>query len=290
MKLITYRINGKEDWGIVEDNIVFSSKDMFGESCPTSLLEYILSTDKPYIAHTTNNSVGIPLENVEILPPIPTPRKNVFCIGKNYLDHIKESDDWDKQIDNIMKYPVFFTKSSNTIIGAYDDIPLHKGITEQLDYEVELAVIIGKKGKDLKEEEVMDHIFGYTILNDISARDLQKNHAQFFKGKSLDGSCPIGPWIVSKDEIENPNNLNLCSKVNGEIRQNSNTSKMIYQIPKLISILSKGLTLEPGDIIATGTPEGVGKGFNPPKYLKEGDVVRVEVENIGYMENKVVDK
>jgi 2-keto-4-pentenoate hydratase/2-oxohepta-3-ene-1,7-dioic acid hydratase in catechol pathway len=203
------------------------------------------------------------------------------------MDHIQELDREGKISGMATGYPHFFTKATNTISGPFDPIPLHKGITEQVDYEAELAVVIGRRGNNIPEEEAMDYVFGYTILNDVTARDMQRNHGQWFKGKSLDGFCPMGPWVVTRDEIPEPVELEISSYVNGELRQRANTRLMIYKIPRLISILSQGFTLEPGDIIATGTPAGVGMGFNPPKFLKKNDIIRVEIEKIGYIENIV---
>ena len=222
---------------------------------------------------------------VKLLAPIYNPKRNIFCVGKNYSEHIRELDPDERKKVNDAGYPAFFTKATNTVTGPYDSIPLHENLTAEVDYEAELGVIIGKRCSDIKAENAYDYVFGYTIINDVTARDLQKKHLQWFKGKSLDGFCPMGPWIVTKDEIEDPMNLNITCRVNGELRQNSNTCNMIESISSLISNLSKGLTLEPGDILATGTPSGVGMGFNPPKFLKKGDVVRIEIEKIGYIEN-----
>lgn len=229
-------------------------------------------------------SYYIPLEKVKFLAPIPRPRKNIFCVGKNYVEHAIEMG----SKEDIPEHVMVFTKAPTTVIGHTDNILEHGEVTEQLDYEGELAVVIGKRGKGIKKEEALDYIFGYTILNDITARDLQKKHKQFFIGKSLDTSAPMGPWIVTKDSIPNPNELNITTMVNGEIRQKSNTKHFIFSIEEVIHVLSKGMTLEPGDIIATGTPAGVGKGFNPPRFLKGGDSIEIAVEGIGTLFNKVI--
>jgi 2-keto-4-pentenoate hydratase/2-oxohepta-3-ene-1,7-dioic acid hydratase in catechol pathway len=225
----------------------------------------------------------IPLYSVELLAPIPTPEKNIFCIGKNYAEHAIEMG----SAADIPEHPMVFTKAPTTVVGHNTPVLSHSEITDQLDYEGELAVIIGKQGRGISREEALDYIFGYTILNDITARDIQDKHKQFFLGKSLDTSCPIGPWIVHHSAIENPNNLNIQTYVNGELRQNSNTSNFIFDIQEIISVLSKGMTLGPGDIIATGTPAGVGKGFKPPKYLKSGDIIKIDIEKIGSLINTI---
>lgn len=231
------------------------------------------------------NDFYIPLEQVKILAPIPRPKKNIFCVGKNYTEHVLEMG----SKDDIPEHVMIFTKAPTTVIGDKEGILEHQEVTNQLDYEGELAVIIGKQGKGIAREDALNYVFGYTILNDITARDLQANHKQFFIGKSLDTSAPMGPWIVTKEEIPNPNNLEITTKVNGETRQHSNTSYFIFPIEEVIHVLSKGMTLEPGDIIATGTPAGVGKGFKPPRFLKVGDTIEIEVEGIGTLSNKVIE-
>lgn len=226
--------------------------------------------------------VAYPLEKLKLLAPIPRTRKNIFCVGKNYREHVKEMGP-----DPIPEHLIIFTKPPTAIIGCDETIPHHTDVTDALDYEGELAIVIGKTGIDIPVEKSLDYVFGYTILNDVSARDLQKRHVQFFLGKSLDGSCPVGPWIVDKTEIPNPHGLWLETRVNGELRQNGNTSEMIFSVPEIIATLSRGMTLEPGDIIATGTPAGVGKGFNPPKYLQSGDVIEITIKKIGTLRNTV---
>lgn len=225
----------------------------------------------------------IPLEEVRLLAPIPRPRKNIFCVGKNYQDHAIEMG----SAADIPTDMIVFTKAPTTVIGTNASVLHHKNTTEELDYEGELAVIIGKVGRDIKKERVEEHIFGYTILNDMTARDLQTRHQQFFIGKSLDTTCPIGPWIVHKSLIPNPEALQLETKVNGEVRQSAKTDQFIFSIAEIISELSKGMTLEPGDIIATGTPAGVGKALKPPKFLQPGDVVEVSIERIGTIRNNI---
>lgn len=223
------------------------------------------------------------LEEVTLLAPIPRPNKNIFCVGKNYVEHALELG----SADDIPEHVMVFTKAPTTVTGPGAVVLNHQAVTKQLDYEGELAVIIGKKGSGIKKEEALDYVFGYTIINDVTARDLQAKHKQFFIGKSLDTTCPMGPWIVHKSLIENPNHLHIETKVNGEVRQSSNTEKFIFPIQDIISVLSAGMTLEPGDIIATGTPAGVGKGFNPPRFLKPGDQMGIFVESIGTLTNTI---
>ncbi|MGM7682319.1 fumarylacetoacetate hydrolase family protein [Cytobacillus sp. Hm23] len=229
-----------------------------------------------------NNNVYT-LNDVELLAPIPRPSKNIFCVGKNYADHAIEMG----SVADIPTDVMMFSKTPTTVIGTNDIVLNHRRITNQLDYEGELAVVIGKKGKCISEDEALDYVFGYTIVNDITARDLQARHKQFLLGKSLDTSCPMGPVIVHKSLVKQPNQLNIETRVNDEIRQSANTKQFIFSIEKIISVLSQGTTLEPGDIIATGTPAGVGKGFTPPKFLQPGDVVEVTVEGIGTLSNSI---
>ena len=218
---------------------------------------------------------------IEWLSPIPRTPKNILCIGKNYEDHAQEMGEA-KAPEDIM----VFTKSPTAIAADESTLPIHANKTAELDYEGELAIVIGKRGKEIPKGLAYDYVFGYTIANDLTARDLQQKHKQFFLGKSLEGSCPLGPYLVTKDEIPNPHDLTVVTKVNGEIRQNGHTKDMIHQVPELISLLSNYVTLEPGDIILTGTPAGVGKGFNPPKYLKAGDEVKVSIQGIGTLANR----
>lgn len=224
----------------------------------------------------------------QLRSPIPAPRKNVFCVGRNYIDHIAEGEKAQKKTIGVTEHPVYFTKPLTAVIGPGATVPIFSHVSEAIDYEVELAVVIGKPGRDIPKDRAFEHIFGYTVLNDITARDVQRRHGgQYFKGKGLDGSCPIGPWIVTADAVSDPQNLMISSSVNGEQRQNGNTSAMIFDIPTLIASLSEGMTLEPGDILATGTPAGVGYAMDPPCYLKDGDTVVCEIAEIGRLENPV---
>jgi 2-keto-4-pentenoate hydratase/2-oxohepta-3-ene-1,7-dioic acid hydratase in catechol pathway len=227
------------------------------------------------------------LPEVRLKAPIPRPARNIFCIGKNYREHAMEFDKTADPDIAIPKFPVVFTKAPTVVIGPNDIINSHSRVTSALDYEVELAVVIGKRGTYIPEDQAMDYIFGYTIFNDVTARDLQKRHLQWFRGKSLDTFGPMGPYLVHKSVVPNPADINVTSKVNGELRQQANTRDFIFNIPTLIATISAGLTLEPGDIIATGTPAGVGAGFNPPRFLKPGDEVELEVSYLGVLKNTV---
>lgn len=231
---------------------------------------------------------AVPLDRVRLLAPIPRPRKNVFCVGWNYLEHFAEGERIRQSGQQLPEHPVFFTKVPTAVTGPYDPIPFDPAVSEKLDWEVELAVVIGEGGKTIPEGRAMDHVFGYTVLNDVSARDLQRRHGgQWFKGKSLDGACPMGPWIVTADEVD-PNGLRVTTRVNGVTKQDSNTRHFYFKIPRLLAELSLGMTLEPGDIISTGTPEGVGFARNPPEFLKPGDLLETEIEGIGTLRNRIV--
>jgi len=230
-----------------------------------------------------------PLDRVRLLAPIPRLRKNVLCMGRNYDEHRAESMRAFNEADEPRPdFPAIFTKAPTAVIGPYDDIPYDPSVSALIDWEGELAFVIGHAGKNIKREHALDHIFGYMVLNDVSARDIQVRHGgQYFKGKSLDGSCPIGPWIVTPDEVGDPGNLRIITRVNGVEKQNGNTSDMIFDVPSTIEMLSEGMTLEPGDIVATGTPAGIGHARTPPEYLRPGDVVEVEIERVGTIRNVV---
>ena len=208
-----------------------------------------------------------------------------MCVGLNYADHVAESQSV-TGVD-VPKFPVFFTKPPSTVIGPDDEIPWHGHVSTSIDWEAELAVIIGREGRDISEAAALDHVFGYTIANDVTARDLQQRHGQWFKGKGLDGFCPMGPVVVTADEIGDPHALDIGLRVNGVEKQRSNTKYLIFSIPRLIADLSAGMTLYPGDILLTGTPSGVGIGRTPPEFLKPGDVVEAEIPAIGVLRNTV---
>jgi 2-keto-4-pentenoate hydratase/2-oxohepta-3-ene-1,7-dioic acid hydratase in catechol pathway len=300
MKFVSFQVNGKETYGVVTEDgsavwnipaiAALQAKDL---SISSTLLEGIQQGEVFFEQIKTclavakgleeTKDVLLSLETLDWLSPITKPTKNIMCVGKNYRDHAIEMGSKKDIPEDVM----IFTKAPTSAAGHNQTLLLHENFTTQLDYEGELAVVIGKKGKGIKEEKALDFVFGYTILNDITARDLQKRHKQFFIGKSLDTSCPMGPFLVTKDEVRNPQNLNIRTTVNGEIRQDSNTSAMIFPVASVISTLSQGMTLEPGDIIATGTPAGVGKGFKPPRFLQSGDEIEISIDGLGNLKNHV---
>jgi len=232
---------------------------------------------------------AIPLSSVRLLAPIPRPRKNVFCVGWNYVEHFEEGAKVRASpVVELPSHPTFFTKAPTTVNGPYDRIPLHAGVTGKVDWEVELGVIIGRGGTNIKEANAMKHVFGYTVINDVSAREIQRRHGQqWFKGKSLDGHCPMGPWIITADKVKSWWDLRVVTRVNGAIKQDSNTRHMYFKIPRIIAELSAGMTLEPGDIISTGTPAGVGHARTPPEFLKAGDIPETEIAGIGLLRNMI---
>jgi 2-keto-4-pentenoate hydratase/2-oxohepta-3-ene-1,7-dioic acid hydratase in catechol pathway len=232
---------------------------------------------------------ALPINSVHLDAPIPTPRRNVWCVGRNYHAHAKELQtsvfkDNDANPDS---WPIVFTKVPECVVGPFDDIQIPVGVSEEIDYEAELTVIIGKGGKNISRANAMSHVWGYTVVNDVTARDVQMRHQQWDMGKSFDTFCPMGPWAVTADELDGSKTRVRCW-VNGELRQDGPTDNMIFDIPTLIETISHGITLFPGDMIATGTPAGVGMGMKPPRYLKAGDVVRVEIDGLGAIENKFV--
>lgn len=284
MKWMSFKHEGKEKYGIylTEDHAVAVVSDE--EYAPPTLVAAI--EEKRFLDTALHNVEQLPRVDettIEWLSPIPRPLKNVMCVGKNYRDHAIEMGGE----ASVPAHPMIFTKAPTAVSAHHAPIPSYKSLTDALDYEGELAVIIGKKGKEISRADAIDYIFGYTVLNDVTARDLQSRHKQFFIGKSLDGTCPMGPWIVSKDEIKDPHQLSIETKVNGEMRQKSNTSQFIFPIDEIIHVLSKGMTLEPGDIIATGTPAGVGFAMEPKATLQPGDIVEITIEGVGTLSNTV---
>jgi 2-keto-4-pentenoate hydratase/2-oxohepta-3-ene-1,7-dioic acid hydratase in catechol pathway len=284
MKLIHFDYNNTRYWGILSDDENSINTSLEATSNMKDFNEVITFFNQPNLMTLLNTSIDL-IEVTLCAPVIPT--KNVLCIGKNYHDHILEFDGSADDIQRVTENPIFFSKALSSIIGSGDAIKLHENVATEIDYEAELAVIIGKTCLNITANEALDYIYGYTCLNDVTSRDLQRTHQQWMKGKSLDTHCPIGPWVVTKDEIQDPQNLKIQSIINGEIRQNASTSLMIHNIAAQIEVLSKGMTLNPGDVIATGTPQGVGMGFKPPKLLKAGDTVEVFIEGIGTLMNKV---
>ncbi|MGO9630501.1 MAG: fumarylacetoacetate hydrolase family protein [Xanthobacteraceae bacterium] len=235
----------------------------------------------------------IPLSLVTIEAPIPAPRRNIFCVGKNYDEHAYEfaRSGFDTSSANgaVPGNPIIFSKVPESVIACGRAVVIDPKVSQAVDYEAELAVIVGKPGRGIAAKDAFDYVWGYTIINDVTARDLQARYSQWLIGKSQDTFCPMGPFAVTRDEIDVGDTPISCS-VNGALRQSSNTNLLIFGIPKIIETLSAGITLQPGDVIATGTPAGVGIGFDPPKYLKGGDVVRIEIGGIGVLENEIVER
>ena len=281
MKLVTFQSANGPTLGIVQGETIVTLPKL-------DMRTLIELGEAGLAAARAANGPTVHLKEAQLLAPISSPRRNILCIGMNYAAHAAESLIAQGKPVELPKIPVFFTKNTMSINGPYGEIAIDPAVSDKIDWEVELGVVIGKQGKNIKAADALDYVFGYTVINDVSARDIQRTHQQFFKGKSLDGYCPMGPWIVTKDEVPNPHNLPLRTKVNGVLKQNSNTNDFIFNINSTIEWLSKGMTLEPGDVIATGTPEGVGFARTPPEYLKAGDVVECEVEGIGVIRNKMV--
>ena len=284
--------------GVVHDGRIADVQKLLAGSgpVPRTVLELIQSgrdawrrTAERLSAQFSGNSfaAGHSPTDVRWHAPIPRPLKNIVCLGLNYASHVRETTKLDKPM-KVPDVPVFFTKASTSASGPYDPIPWDRSATSQVDYEAELGVIVGIGGKNIRRDAALDHVFGYTVINDVSARDLQFGHKQWFKGKSLDGFCPMGPVVVTADEFGDPQKKRITLRVNGETRQDATTGDMIFPVNVILEYLSQGMTIEPGDIIATGTPEGVGLGRTPPEYLKDGDVVETEIEGIGVLRNRVM--
>lgn len=236
---------------------------------------------------TVNGEDLLPIEHCDLLAPIPHPPRNIICLGLNYAEHAYESARAAGKPEVLPEHPIFFTKATTAINHPGGAIPYRDDLTRYMDWEVELAFVIGRGGKDIAAADAMQHVYGYTIVNDISLRDLQKRHVQFYRGKSMDGTAPLGPCLVTADEIPDPHALRLTLRVNGTTMQDSTTADMIFKLPQIIALLSQGATLQTGDIIATGTPSGVGMGLQPPRYLQPGDVVEAEIAGIGILQNTV---
>lgn len=295
MRLVTYRSDAGDTprIGVVRDNEeVVELAGAANAPFDTADMISLIAAGPAALAWVRDaaakSSKTLPLERVKLLAPIPRPRKNVFCVGWNYLEHFEEGVKARPHVKEMPAHPAFFTKAPTAVNGPYDAVPAHAGVTEKLDWEVELAVVLGKGGTNIAEADAMTHIFGYTVANDVSAREVQRQHGQqWFKGKSLDGHCPMGPWIATADEVPNPGNLRLTCRVNGVVKQDSNTSYMYFKIPRIIAELSAGLTLEPGDIILSGTPAGVGHARTPPEFMRAGDVMETEITGLGLLRNRI---
>ncbi len=279
MRYASFVYAGSAHFGIVEAESVRP----FPASVP-DLRAYLALADAERRALTPG--AALPLGEVRLLAPV-APHKNVFCVGRNYMGHAEEVARARGVALNLPKVPTFFTKAPTAIVNPGDDIHLSPEISHEYDWEAELAVVIGTRCRDVPEADALSVIFGYTALNDVTARDIQKDHQQWFKGKSLDETCPIGPWIVSADAIADPQTLDIALRVDGETKQHSNTKEMIFSVRQIIASLSRGMTLEPGDVIATGTPDGVGMARTPPEFLYDGAAMEVEIAGIGILRNTV---
>ena len=287
MKLITYRQNGAEHVGALTADgggvLPLPVPDM------NTLIETMTLADLRSAVTAAERGSALALSDVELLAPIPRPRQDVLCLGMNYRAHEEESARYNADaFTKETPAAVYFSKRVSEAGKPDGVIPRHAGLTDRLDYEAELAVVLGRTARDVKAADAADCIFGYTVLNDVSARDLQTGHKQWYFGKSLDGFTPMGPVLVTADEIAYPPALEITCRVNGELRQQSNTSLLITSIGQILEELTAGMTLLPGTIIATGTPAGVGMGFDPPKFLQSGDVVECAIEGIGTLRSTVV--
>jgi 2-keto-4-pentenoate hydratase/2-oxohepta-3-ene-1,7-dioic acid hydratase in catechol pathway len=288
MKIAAYLDQGRPAVGIVSsDLLTVLPLQVSPEQAQLGALPIIerLAAGQPLPA----TGAPVALESVKLIAPIPKPRRNIFCVGKNYHAHAKEFagsgfDSSAKSGGDIPSAPILFSKVPECVVGPDEPILIPAAVSTAIDYEAELAVIIGKGGKGISKADAMAHVWGYTIVNDVTARDWQGRHSQWLLGKSFDTFCPMGPWLVSADECDGTR-TQVKLWVNDEVRQDASTTDLIFDIPTLIECISAGITLYPGDIIATGTPVGVGIGFKPPKYLKAGDVVRITIDGIGELSN-----
>ena len=295
MKLLTFEYNGETELGVLSadgEKVIPLSKIEINYSDMNDLIDNITEKEMEIVAAAANaDTDSVPaffMRDVKMRAPIIRPKQDVICLGINYADHAVESSRYKGDaFGGDRPVPIYFSKRVNEAVGDGEPVLAHTNIVERLDYEVEIAVVIGKPTYKVSREEALDYVFGYTILNDISARDIQTSHKQWYFGKSLDSFTPIGPWIVTADEMPEPGGHTIRSYVNGELRQNGNTNQLIFDVPYVISELSQGMTLLPGTIIATGTPAGVGMGFQPPKFMKPGDVVKCEIEGIGTLTNPI---
>lgn len=268
-----------QDGGQVRPFTLSTDKHLVGLLCLISWLES--GGELPPVGEP------LPLAQVELLAPFRSFRRNLWCVGRNYRAHAKELAGSVFQKEQEDGWPMVFTKVPEAVVGPHAEVRLPTEVSDQIDYEAELAVVIGRGGRNIARADAMKHVFGYTIVNDVTARDVQLRHGQWDLGKNLDGFCPMGPWVVTADEMDGRNTRVRCW-VNGELRQDGRTADMIFDIPALIETISRGITLHPGDVIATGTPAGVGMGMQPPHWLRAGDVVRVEVDGIGAIENRFI--
>lgn len=298
MKLVTFMEGRRSTVGVADADRVVSLRDLLGWDVGEDMRAVIERFRDADLVHDVETALrkpggGVPITTVQLLSPI-RPTRNVFCVGWNYADHFEEGKKTRTAdaLQKIPEHPALFTKNPQTIVGPEAPVWYPAPYSVELDWEVELALIIGRQGRDITEANAFDHIFGYTVANDVSVRDIQRtwHGGQWFKGKNFDSHLPLGPWIVTADEVVDPQALRLTSRVNGATKQDSNTRNMVFKIPRIISELSAGMTLLPGDVIITGTPEGVGMGRTPPEWLKPGDVMEMEIEGLGVLRNTVQER
>lgn len=289
MRIAAYTYKNRAEVGIVsDDGSSLTPFDLAVEQAAQGLL--VLLETGPQLLPLREPDRPADLREVVLKAPIPQPRRNIFCVGRNYFEHVQEfaQSGYDASADGqIPEAPIIFSKLPDCVIASGKPIRHDPSVTQHLDYEAELAVVIGRRGRAIAPVDALEHVWGYTIVNDVTARDLQKRHRQWLLGKSQDTFCPMGPFAVTRDALDLANTPVRCW-VNGELRQDANTAQMMFDVPALVAAISAGITLLPGDVIATGTPAGVGVGFDPPRFLKAGDVVRIEIPPIGVLENTVV--
>ena len=298
MRLLTYERSGAPRLGLLlQDHVVDveeAGRTLSNAALPDDMLAFIeqgapaLEAAKRVVEALSADSkererASQPLAETRLLAPIPRPARNLVCVGLNYAEHAAES----RVTEGLPEHPVFFAKPPSTVIGPEAVIPWHGHVSSRIDWEVELVAVIGLLGRDIPEERALKHVFGYTVGNDVTARDLQSRHQQWYKGKGLDGFCPLGPWIVTNDELAQPQDVRLRLRVNGATKQDASTNDMVFSVARLIAALSLGMTLQPGDLLMTGTPSGVGFARQPPEYLQPGDVVEAEIDGIGTLRNVV---
>ncbi|GAA4794050.1 fumarylacetoacetate hydrolase family protein [Actinomycetospora chlora] len=289
MKLVTFVADGREAVGRLDDDET-TVRDLTPVVDGASLLDLVADWDVqgPRIAAAADLPA---VDRPHLRAPFPTPRRDLFAVGKNYREHVAEFGrsgyDTPQRSEDLPDKPIVFSKATTAVTGPYDDVEAHAGITAELDYEAELAVIIGRGGRGITRDDAMAHVWGYTIVDDVTARDVQRDHKQWLLGKSLDTHAPMGPWAVTADEVADLAALEVSSTVNGEPRQKAPVADLIFDVPELIRVISAGITLLPGDVIATGTPAGVGIGFDPPRFLRPGDVVECAITGLGALRNTI---
>ncbi|MCI2422323.1 fumarylacetoacetate hydrolase family protein [Saccharopolyspora sp. K220] len=293
MKLVTFSAGAEERVGVVDAarGVISEVTGLLPEGIGVLGLIEDWARWGPLLEREVAHVAEVSLDAVTLLAPIPVPRRNIFCVGKNYREHAAEFGrsgyDTPERSEELPDKPIVFSKATTSVTGPHADVQSHPGVTCELDYEGELGVIIGRGGRGISREQAFGHVWGYTLVNDVTARDLQRDHKQWLLGKSLDTHCPMGPYAVSADEIVDVAALELETTVNGEVRQFALLKNLIFDIPELIATVSAGITLLPGDVIATGTPAGVGIGYDPPKFLRRGDVVEVSVTGLGRLRNRI---